>query len=290
MACHRQVMLLPCLFAIYAALPIVDGRGLVFCDVKRAINNSLVSQLTLTTLLPALVDSMNCTGLRIPIMPGLVGPAAYPASFNYTLSWARSRGLALYASPMENSWSSRAAGGGNAVKYSHWLAEFASVFTMDYLSPFNEVGSKCDGQCMAGVTTSLRSALPHPPLLVGPDAEHVATSLALVRASANAMADFDVISSHNAGGDNSNNDATWRNLVTAAGKRPVWSSENPTCFTIGACTTYGTMAASINGGVVGIVSWNTLGDDVRISDGNITDKGRDIVVGLRRAAATGVTA
>jgi hypothetical protein len=58
-------------------------------------------------LLPALQKAMHCTGLRVPMMPQLPGPGAYSADYNASLALARTLGLALYGSPMEDAWTTR---------------------------------------------------------------------------------------------------------------------------------------------------------------------------------------
>jgi hypothetical protein len=255
--------------------------SLVFCDVKRALADDRVTLASLDELLPALVSSMGCNGLRVPLLPTAASPAEFPATLNKTLAFARAAGLAIYASPMEGSWS---AVGGTPDRYAAWVAALAAGVRPTHLSCFNEVGGACpaSGTCMEGIVVAVRRALAAAasgagalPLFVGPDAEHVAASLADIRSRPHALDVFDIVSSHNAGADPSNDAATWAALKEAAGGRQVWASENPSCFTIAACLKYGSMQVAIDAGAHGLVSWDTLGDDVTVN-GTLTDKGADI--------------
>ena len=265
-----------CAVAVAAAAVARPGNlSLVFCDTKRALNDGTVTAAQLATLLPALVAAMGCNGLRVPLVPTVLAPSQQTAAFNFTISFARAQRLGIYASPMEGAWP---AVGGTAARYAAWVAALASAFLPTHLSVFNEVGSACpaSGSCMESVVTAVRRALPAPlPLFVGPDAAHVASSLADVRSRPHALNVFDIVSSHNAGADASNTAATWRALTVAAGARPIWSSENPACFTLAPCLAYGGMDAAISAGASGLVSWNTLNDDVLLN-GTRTDKGADI--------------
>lgn len=285
---HLLLLLLAALLAPRAAAqsplpaPLQSRYGgnlsLVFCDVKRAIADDRVTLASLDQLLPALVGAMGCNGLRVPLLPTAASPAGFPATLNATLAFARARGLAIYASPMEGSWP---AVGGTSERYAAWVAALAAGVRPTHLSCFNEVGGSCpaSGTCMEGVVVAVRRLLTGGgaplPLFVGPDAEHVEATLADIRSRPHELNVFDVVSSHNAGADPSNNAATWAALKKAAGGRQVWASENPTCFTIAACLQYGSMQVAIDAGASGLVSWDTLGSDVLVN-GTVTEKGADI--------------
>jgi hypothetical protein len=251
--------------------------ALRICDTKRALNDSLLPAAAVPAILGRLVAAMRCDALRVPILPSARTPAAYPAAFNATLTFAAARGLPTYASPMENAWEAAP----SEAKYARWVADFAAAFSPRYLSVFNEVGAgNCDAACMDRIVAAVRGALPAGarPLFVGPDAEHVSASAAGAAAPGH-LSFFDVLSSHNAGADASNTPAAWARLAALAGARPVWSSENPACFTLTKCTVYGTMAVALRANVSGVVSWNTLGDDVDVATGNVTAKGADVAAG-----------
>jgi len=271
------------LLLLTTAAASASNLSLVFCDVKTAIAYDRVTLASLDTLLPALVHQMGCNGLRVPLLPTVTSPAGFPATLNATLAFARANGLALYASPMESSWHTV---GGTPDLYVAWVAALAAGVRPTHLSVFNEAGEGCpaSGTCMEKVVVAVRRALAlsavHP-LFVGPDAEHVSSSLADIRSRPHKLDVFDIVSSHNAGADPSNDAKTWAALVEAAGGREVWASENPNCFTIGKCIQYGSMQVAIDAGVNGVVSWDTLGDDV-LFNGTQTDKGADIAQHTRR--------
>jgi hypothetical protein len=250
-----------------------------FCDTKRALNASATAPLV-PALLPSLVSSLHCSGLRVPLLPTLRRPAEYSAAYNATLEWAARAQLAIYASPMEGAWRAVAA---SEAAYAAWVAAYAAAFRPSHLSVFNEVSdADCDGGCKERVVVAVRRALAPPlPLFVGPDSEHVSASVTAVEGRPNHFAVFDILSSHNAGGDASNTPGVWAKLMALAGGRPVWSSENPACFALPSCTQYGTMGVALGANVSAVVAWNALGDDVTL-DGNVTAKGADIAAGWRR--------
>ena len=286
-------ILLPLLLSLAAVTAGAGGAPpppasvvVVVCDTKRAINDSLVDAGSLAVQLPALVAALRCGALRVPLLPDRAAPRDYPAAHNATAAFARARGLLLYASPMEGAW---AALGADEGRYARWAAEYAAAFAPDLLSPFNEVGAGCGADCMHRVATAVRAALPPPQpprtavALAGPDAEHVAASAALVGARADRLAVFDVVGSHNAGGDASNTRAQWAALAALAGGRPLWSSENPACFSLQPCTRFGSMGEAVAGGAAAVVLWNALGDDLLLNL-TVTAKGLDIASHLHAGA------
>jgi hypothetical protein len=251
---------------------------LTFCDLKRALCTSAA---LVPPLLPTLVSSMHCSGLRIPLLPQLASPGLYPAAFNVTLAFAAEQGLTVYASPMEGAWEQL---GSSEPAYAAWVAAFASAFRPSHLSVFNEVGQQaCDGACMERVVVAVRHSLQQQqqqlPLFVGPDAEHVSASVAVVASRHQHLGVFDILSSHNAGADASNRPEAWAQLAQLAAGRQLWSSENPACFQLPQCTVYGSMAVAVQGGnVSAVVAWNALGDDAALN-GSLTEKGQDIAQG-----------
>lgn len=144
-----------------------------FCDTKRALNASATAPLV-PDLLPTLVSSLHCSGLRVPLLPTLRSPAEYSAAYNATLAWAARAQLVIYASPMEGAWRAVAATGSEPA-YAAWVAAYAAAFRPSHLSVFNEVSdADCDGGCKERVVVAVRRALAPPlPLFVGPDSEHV---------------------------------------------------------------------------------------------------------------------
>lgn len=274
----------------------------VLCDVKTALNSSELDGGNAPTLIAALISSMGCDGLRIPILPTYRKASEYPSGYAAAIAAARSAGLLLYASPMENSWeivsstfsnsSSPSSTAENSSRvsahvdvYIDWLADYIRTFApLNFVSPFNEVGSSnCDPSCMTTVGKNVRGAVGAQPglLYVGPDDEHVDSSIGTIKAGADRFRGvFDILSSHNAGGDTSSTRSNWDQMIALAGGRPVWSSENPNCFTLPACTHYASMSTPVDAGVQAIVPWATLGDDVSISDGSVTQQGSDIAKGL----------
>lgn len=266
------------LFLLFLLATVGCSTLLKFCDTKRALNDSATAPLV-PALLPALTSSMGCTGIRMPLIPALKLPAEYGTAFNASLAWAARASVPVYASPMEGAWRVL----GSEAAYVAWVAAFAAAFRPSYLSVFNELADvECDGGCKERVVVAVRRALPPPlPQFVGPDCEHVSASVAAVAGRPNHFGVFDVLSSHNAGGDDSNTPRVWAQLVALSSGRPVWSSENPACFALPSCTVYGTMDAALgNPNITGVVAWNALGDDLAFN-GSVSEKGADIAAGWR---------
>lgn len=250
-----------------------------FCDVKTALNDGTLNETNVDALLSSLSSLMHCNGVRIPLLPTLASPSQYSSGYNATIVAARARNLTLYASPMEGAWS--AVPGGEA-GYVAWVARYATAYGPHFLSVFNEVGAQnCDPACMARVVKAVRGSAGVPSYIgyVGPDDEHVDSTLKACKGAGDFKGVFHVLSSHNAGQDSSATPAAWAQLVAAGAGRDVWSSENPACFNLTACTKYSTLADPIGAGVAGLVTWATLGNDVTLA-GAITAQGADIAGGL----------
>lgn len=267
---------------VAASLP-CDAAPLLrrsFCDCKTALNTGTLNETNAESIVSALVSLMRCNGLRIPLLPSLKSPAQYSVGYNETIKVARAMNLTLYASPMEGAWND-IHGGEKA--YAAWVSSYAAAYGPHFLSAFNEVGSSnCDASCMGRVVADIRAAPGVPTYVryVGPDDEHLSSTLTECKRAKDFRGVFDVLSSHNAGEDSSATLGAWSQLVEAGGgQREVWSSENPACFKLATCTTYSTLTSPINAGVQGLVTWETLGNDVTLA-GTITEKGADIAAGL----------
>lgn len=275
-------MMAPLSMLLLAAVcAVASGSALkrTFCDVKTALNEGTLNETNVDSLLTALTSLMHCNGIRVPLLPTLSGPSQYSAGYNATIVAARARNLTLYASPMEHSWETVP---GGEPAYASWVARYAAAYGPHFLSAFNEVGqSNCDPACMKKVVSYVRTApgVPSYVRYVGPDDEHVKSTLSACAAASNFEGTFDVLSSHNAGQDSSATPKAWAQLVKAGGSRQVWSSENPACFTLPSCTGYSTLAAPVDAGVASLVTWETLGNDVTLA-GAITAQGADIAAGL----------
>jgi hypothetical protein len=318
------LLLLPA--SLHAAPNRYAGNLTTFvCDVKTALNEGTLNATNAASLLHSLSTGMGCNTLRVPMLPQFAGggPAEYPAGYNATLAAASAAGFALYASPMEGAWgvvtNGKGSGGAAEAAYAAFVVAYlrgfssgAGAVSYSYVSVFNEVGtSNCDADCVVRVVADVRKGMttttmaaaaagspspsPSPPplLYVGPDAEHLDSSLSLIQTKGIKAFEgtFDILSSHNAGGDTSSTKANWKQLVELAastgGGRRAWSSENPACFTVSTCLKYSTMKSPVDAGVDGLVPWETLGNDVSIPSGQVTPQGADIakhvvVSGLRR--------
>lgn len=264
---------------VWPAVAVGAALKRTFCDVKTALNEGTLNETNVDVLLSALTSQMHCNGVRVPLLPTLSDPSQYSAGYNATIVGARARNLTLYASPMEHSWET-VPGGESA--YAAWVARYAAAYGPHFLSAFNEVGqSNCDPACMKRVVGSVRGSpgVPSYVTYVGPDDEHVSSTLSSCASANDFHGTFDVLSSHNAGQDSSATPAAWKKLVAAGGSRQVWSSENPACFKLPSCTSYSTLAGPLGAGVASLVTWETLGNDVTLA-GAITAQGADIAAGL----------
>ena len=271
------------MFLLVASVTAVSGWELsrTFCDCKTALNDGTLNETNANSLLSALASLMHCNGVRVPLLPENSSPMQYSVGYNATIVAARALNLTLYASPMEGAWKSFS----GEKEYASWVMQYAAAYGPHFLSAFNEVGeSNCNPGCMGRVVSSVRGTPGVPSYIryVGPDEEHVASTLKACSSSGNFKGVFDVLSSHNAGGDTTATSAAWKELVRAGGaSRDVWSSENPACFTLPACTQYSNLSTPLDSGVNGLVTWATLGNDVTLA-GSITAQGSDIAAGLMR--------
>lgn len=188
-----------------------------FCDCKTALNDGTLNETNAQSILESLASLMHCNGVRIPLLPNLATPSQYSAGYNATIAAARAQNLTLYASPMEGAWN-QIAGGEKA--YTAWVSNYAAAYGPHFLSAFNEVGSSnCDPKCMGRVVAGVRAARGVPSYVryVGPDDEHLSSTLAACKSAGDFKGLFDVLSSHNAGQDASATPSAWDQLVKAGG-------------------------------------------------------------------------
>ena len=202
-------------------------------------------------VLDGLARAAGVNGVRLPIVPAYAGRADYPPLYADVYDYARSLGLLIYASPL--SVGTRAFSGWSDERYASWLAAYAAEFRPDVLSPFNEAA--LDDRRIAAIVAALRPRLAGSMLLMGPDRQHVARTVQSLGRDPGVAALFDIVGSHNADRDGSATADNWARLVTSAGGRPVWSSENPAGWARGQAEGLPGMDQAVAGGVAGIVVW-----------------------------------
>ena len=210
-----------------------------------------LTQVNYRAVLDGLAGAVGVNGVRLPIVPAYAGAADYPPLYADILAYARRLGLSLYASPLSVGMAPFA--GWSDERYASWLAAYAAAFRPDVLSPFNEAG--LDNRRIAAITRRLRAKLDVPVLLMGPDRQHVGRSVTSLGRDPGVTALFDIVGSHNADRDESATADSWAALVAAAGRRPVWSSENPASWTRGQVEGLPGLDQAVAGGVEGIVAW-----------------------------------
>ena len=202
-------------------------------------------------VLDGLKNNVGVNGIRLPIFPHEANPDHYPALYKNVFAYARSLGLTIYASPLSVGmkeyvgWPDR--------QYVQWLASYARYYHPDFISPFNESGLGVDK--MATIVSLLRGQLgAMRPLIVGPDKQHVAATVATLEKVPAFAGLFDVLSSHNANKDTTATAENWRQLSRLlGGQKPVWASESPRGWET--TDQIPGLAEAINGNVQGVVIW-----------------------------------
>jgi hypothetical protein len=93
---------------------------------------------------------------------------------------------------------------------------------------------------------------------------------------------FDIISSHNAGDDETSNTVSWAELHNLAGKS-TWSSENPRPYSLrnGAGQEIGIQSVIESNAIQGLVLYAAYPACVN-ADGSLTEKGREIAQALEK--------
>lgn len=210
-----------------------------------------LTRLNYRAVLDGLAGAVGVNGIRLPVVPSYAVATDYPPLYADVLAYARSLGLAIYASPM--SVGMKPFAGWTDERYAAWLAAYAAAFRPDVLSPFNEAA--LDNHRIAAITRLLRARLAVPVLLMGPDRQHVGRSVTSLARDPGTVALFDIVGSHNADRDASATVQAWSALVALAGERPVWSSENPALWSRGQLDGLPGIDQAVGGGVAGVVVW-----------------------------------
>lgn len=203
-------------------------------------------------VLGGLRDNVGVNGIRVPVVPDYEDPSAYPALYGTILSYARGLGLAVYASPLSygpehyEDWSD--------ARYAAWIASYVETFHPQFVSPFNEAGFSEDR--MRGIVRALRYRLRSPVVIVGPDKQALNGNIAEVASPYSVAPLFDVIGAHNSGNDLTATAENWARLIAdAPGGKPVWSTENPAYWAVGARPGLPGIVGAVASGVRGLVIW-----------------------------------
>eukprot|EP00756_Hemistasia_phaeocysticola_P049700 Hpha_TRINITY_DN24242_c0_g1::TRINITY_DN24242_c0_g1_i1::g.36018::m.36018 len=260
------VVLLCCACVTVASYP---GKvKYFFCDMKTSLNSTQLTVDNYKAVIDGFRNNMHCNGVRVPLLPTLAHPEKYAEVYHAAFHYARTSGMAIYSNPMEHAHDI-------INDYSAWVAEYANYFKPDFLGVFNEAGS-CDPDCMLKVVPKIRGLLSEGVNIsfVGFDKMHVDGTVKELKQNPKLLDLFDVISSHNAGGDSTATTSMWQKLKALADgvNKPLWSSENPDTWAAGP---YSNLTDSINAGVTGLVTWKTFNKLVG-ADGSLTKAGEDI--------------
>ena len=242
-----------------------------FPEHKSYSAQSALTAANYRTVLSGLKTNVGVNGIRLPIFPRESHAGGYAPLYREIVSYARSLGLVIYASPM--SVGMRDFAGWSDDQYAAWLADYANQFRPEFLSPFNEAG--ISDEQMAEIVRRLRPMLTTQTLILGPDRQHVDKTVEDLSHNGSMAQMFDIVDSHNANRDGSATLSNWSELVQREG-RPVWSSENPANWSVGADGSLPGADQAVNAGVQGLVIWAakpSLVDD----RGDATQKARGIV-------------
>lgn len=260
--------------------PAIHYRGSVqwyVADLKTSFpeHKSYSAQSALTpsnyvAVLNGLKRKVGVNGVRLPIFPGESDPASYSKLYKDVFAYARNIGLAVYASPM--SVGMRDYQGWSDQQYAQWLARYVNYFQPEFLSPFNEPG--ISDERVISIVGQLRSMLTAKTLIMGPDRQHVDRTVESLQQDSEITHVFDIVDSHNANRDRSATRSNWAALVQMEGK-PVWASEDPANWSVGADPSLPGIGEAVDAGVQGVVIWAakpSLIDD----RGEPTQKAREI--------------
>jgi hypothetical protein len=276
----RKMMLLACVsFGVFIA----DGASAsslrwYIADLKTSFpqhrqysSRTALTDANYVAVLNGLKNGAKVDGIRVPIFPNETSPSHYSKTYKSIIAYARSINLAVYASPMSvgmNDYS-----GWSNTKYAGWLATYVNFFHPEFLSPFNEPGID-DGRII-DIMTQLRPMLASSTRILGPDRQHVGSTLDDLARNPSVAEVFDIIDAHSANRDSSATAANWSALVRSESK-PVWSSENPANWSAGVDSSLPGISEAVNSGVEGLVVWYakpSLVDD----SGRPTEKALEII-------------
>jgi hypothetical protein len=241
-----------------------------FPEHKHYSPRSALTESNYVAVLAGLKSNVGVNGIRLPIFPSERDSSRYSQLYNDVVAYARSIGLAIYASPMSVGMGDFA--GWSDDQYAAWLADYANRFKPEFLSPFNEPG--VSDERMIGIVGRLRPLLTTHVLLLGPDRQHVDKTVDDLARNTAVAAMFDIVDSHNANRDESATRSNWGELIRLESK-PVWSSENPANWSAGADPSLPGVADAVDAGVQGLVIWSakpSLVDD----QGEPTQKAKEI--------------
>jgi hypothetical protein len=247
--------------------------GYVFCDLKRplaGIATPSLDESNYRAVIDGFKTNLGCNGIRVYIDPAIADPTTYPPLYLETIHYARARGLAIYANPLDTG-----SFGMDDTTYAAWIAAYANTFEPFFLGPFNESGlSVADLQT---ITQTVRSQLHYSPTLVGPDKQHITDSIAVVP---KLVGTFDIFGSHDANGDTAATTTAWDQLDGG------WATENPRSWseTNVAGDEIG-VSAVVASSIQGLVLYLAFPHDVA-ADGSLTPKGQAIAAGLRKPPTT----
>lgn len=244
---------------------------LVLCDVKRPLAH-LDRNLTEENYMAVLggLKMLGCAGVRIGIDP----KDHYLPIFSQFVKEARARGLVLFANPL---------GVGSFGKsdqvYAKWIADFVKAWQPEYYGMFNEPGMSTDR--LISIAKLTTASLPDcKSVRVGPDMQHLDSSVGKLKQSKALEACFDVIASHNANRDTSATKDEWATLAKVSAGRPVWADEDPRPWNTQAGLP-GVKEAVGQGDVSGIVLYEAFPSCVS-EDGSLTLKGRELAEELSK--------
>jgi hypothetical protein len=204
------------------AAPFNGNLDYLVCDIKRplaGLQGVPISTANYQAIISGLKSNLGCNALRVGIDLTLTSAAQYPAIYSNVLAYARQLGLEIYANPLGT-------GEYSLTKddFAARISTYAAVFAPHFLGPFNESGWSDDEAVY--IANAVRQAFTYDAVLVGPDAQHVGNTAAMLSSSSAVAQSFDIVGSHNAVNDTGATAAAWTSLSQQAGKS-TWASENP---------------------------------------------------------------
>lgn len=196
----------------------------LICDLKRplaGLERQNIDETNYKKILEAFKFKLKCNGIRIYIDPE-INDIEYPEIYRKLFDYSRNiLGMVIYANPLGTG-----TFGKDEKDYCEWIVKYAKNFSPDFLGIFNEPG--ISHEQIKRITECVRSHI-NKIAIVGPDLQKVEYTKKILQNHSEISEFFDIVSSHNAAGDDKATSYEWKNLSMLTSKE-VWASENPRNF------------------------------------------------------------
>lgn len=252
----------------------------VFCDIKRplaGLTPEVVTDANYKDILTGF-KALGCNGVRVYIDFDKK-LSEYPAIYRPFLAEARIRGFRIYANPIGTGDHNHPTAADDG-SYAKVVSDYANELRPHFLGPFNETGGMGTDR-LAHITKLVRQGAQYQPIMVGPDDQHVATTLRQIQQSPTLLKELDIVGAHNAEDDAKATRSAWNALHAASRGRHTWATENPRDWSEKSNGAEVGVKAVVDSEAQGLVLYLAYPKSVYAS-GALTTKGQAIAVGLHK--------